>query len=228
MRSPGGSRGSQEPEEDPPAPLEAPALARSPAGDEIRPRGPHATPAAKAAPPPPKVAPKADRVAGTADPHRPKAQLPVSAYSSTGLASILMAQSQKIDLLTAKLDEHLAKDSLHQRELDFRRRIGSIGPFKLDDGGLRVRCTVRVVRLERVVDPALKEHLEIGTHTRSVAIAESGVASTKRKGHSYRSFERLLALQVENGVSFGDKNHSRTHFLLAFVRGSESELWLQR
>ncbi|KAF4698312.1 hypothetical protein FOZ62_019115, partial [Perkinsus olseni] len=197
------------PEEDPPAQLEAPALDRSPVGDEVLPRGPHATPAAKAAPPPAKVAPKADRIAGPADPNRPKAQLPVSAYSSTGLASMLIAQSQKIDLLTAKLDEHLAKDSLHQRELDFRRRIGSIGPFKLDDGGLRVRCTVRdsnkwsIPRNERPASfdrigvfhlgdelppperqrdiiASLKRHLEIGTHTRSVAIAESGVASTKR------------------------------------------------
>ncbi|KAF4734833.1 hypothetical protein FOZ62_014167, partial [Perkinsus olseni] len=61
----------------------------------------------------------------------------------------------------------------------------------------------------------------IGTHMRSVAISESSVASTKR---SEASVEARTAYFSINGVRFGDKNHSRTHFLLALVGAMGAEM----
>ncbi|EER18735.1 hypothetical protein Pmar_PMAR006353 [Perkinsus marinus ATCC 50983] len=252
----GGSRGSREPEEQPQ--VEIPPPEASTLYQVARP-----TPMPVPRPTVPPKAPPAPEA-----PNRPQAQLPITAYNTAGLASFMVSQSEKLDLLTAKVAELLSRDSTHQREIDFRRRIGGIGPFKLDEGSLRVRCTIcdmhkwsiprneRPANFDRIgvfylgdelppperqrdIVTSLKRHLEISTHTRSVSIGESGVATTRRsealavartayfavcEGHSYRSFERLLALQAENGVGFGDKNHSRTHFLPAFIKAMVMEI----
>ncbi|KAF4664239.1 hypothetical protein FOL47_005226 [Perkinsus chesapeaki] len=267
----GGSRGSQEPESGPATPG-APAHSRAPASPApCRPaRGSDAPFLPRGPASPPQVLPKLAAPARpkTASPIGQKAPVPANVFSTTGLASLLMAQSQKIDRLTAKLDEHLSRDASHRREIDFCRRIGAIGPFKLDEVSLKIRCTVcdlhkwsiprneRPASFDRIgifllgteIPPperqrdilsSLKKHLDVATHIRSVAIADSGVASTRRnealavartayfsvcEGQSHRSFERPLALQAENGVIFGDKNHSRTHFLPTFIRAMVAEM----
>lgn len=58
----------------------------------------------------------------------------------------MVFQSGKLDPLTAKVTELLARDSAHQCEVDSRRRVGAIGLFKLDEGSLRdTRCVSAVL-----------------------------------------------------------------------------------